>query len=114
MSRIRWAFRILFAFLAALQVSAPTAAALADAAYAREARWIGIHVEDHSGGRRDHPPHRDDCPFCDYLAHRVLPSSADVPDRISGYLAQQPPPAPELPVRELVPLLPDSRAPPLA
>ncbi len=113
MARRSLPVRFFLASLTATQLAAPFMAAMADAAYARDAEWIGVHIEDHRGPH-DHWQHRDDCAFCQFLAQHAVASYGQ-PRVQASFLA----------VRHLAdvtwsvpaaagPFLPDSRAPPLA
>jgi hypothetical protein len=106
--------RLLLAFLATVQVAAPPAAALADAAFADGAQWLGLHIEDHGAGRRDHPPHRDDCVFCQFLGQHAVASQPGVRVRIASLVASFAIETPNGPGLARVYHLPDSRAPPTA
>jgi hypothetical protein len=107
-------FRFLLAVLTTVQGAAPAAAALADAAYALDSQWAGVHIEGHSGGRHDHPPHRDDCIFCQFLGHHAVASPRTAGHRDVVLPAAVAMVAPGCPCREVPLHLPDSRAPPLA
>ncbi len=107
-------FRLLFAVLATVQVAAPPAAALADAAYARDSEWVGLHIESHGRRRHDHPPHQDDCIFCQFLGHHAVAYSGGDAARALVWLTRIVPTDPDCPCREVPLHLPDSRAPPLA
>jgi hypothetical protein len=107
-------FRLLLALLATLQVAAPTAATLADAAFAASAQWLGLHIEDHGAGRRDHPPHRDDCIFCQFVGQHAVASRPDIRQRIANAVTCFALSESETPHVATALRLPDSRAPPLA
>ena len=113
MTRRHPVVRFLLASVAAVQLAAPVLAALADAAYARDAEWIGIHIEG-KRGPNDHWPHHDDCTFCQFLAQHAVATHGYAEPRArlvaSLHIAT---PRSYLP-RVAVSLLPDSRAPPPA
>jgi hypothetical protein len=105
--------RLLFAGLAAAQLAAPLMAVMADAAYARDAEWIGVHIEDHRGPH-DHWPHRDDCAFCQFLAQHAI-AAPGVTKSQSSVVAIRHLAVSTWSVRGLAgPFLPDWRAPPSA
>ena len=114
MTRNRPLLRALLVALATSQVAAPSMAVMADARFARDAQWVGLHIEERRG-ERDHAPHLDDCAFCQFVAHfSGWPVSAG--HRVQAVLARSPatPADAEVPRAGACPYLPDSRAPPRA
>lgn len=97
-----------------VQVAAPLAATLADAAFAADAQWLGLHIEDHGGGRQDHPPHRDDCFLCQFLAQPAVTSHPDLRQPVAVVVASFATSVPIAPRLADALHLPDSRAPPRA
>ena len=110
----RWPTRALFVALAGAQLAAPSMAVMADTSFARDAQWIGLHIEAHGDGR-DHAPHLDDCAFCQFVAQfsgwpvTVRPRIRAVLTRSASCRAN-----PDVSHAGACPRLPDSRAPPLA
>jgi hypothetical protein len=113
MTRRTLPVRLFLASLAATQMAAPFMATMADAAYARDAVWIGVHIEDQRGPH-DHWQHRDDCVFCQFLAQHAIATRAV--SRVEASPLVDPRPSdPTWSVLDTPgPFLPDSRAPPTA
>jgi hypothetical protein len=105
--------RVLVAALATFQAAAPPAAALADALSALDARWIGQRPDD-EGSRHETPPHRHDCIFCQFLGHPALAAARPVQVRTSVFVVDVGFASPHCTCRQVLPDLPDSRAPPVA